>query len=157
MGVSIRPAGTSPLSDGGHFSGFSLQTPKPDVSIKHLVINGAINPGNSGGPVVAPDGTVVGVVVTKWTLSLPAGLASALKALNENKSGVQFTSVGQDGKSTNFVESQLVAALLDYYAQCSQVFIGEAIAASELTGFLDERKIPWNSPSGAPLPKSTKP
>jgi hypothetical protein len=81
----------------------------------------------------------VGVVVAKWTLPLPQGLASALKALDENKGGMQFTGTQQDGKQVSYAESQLTAALLSYYGQVSQVYIGEAIAASELTTFLDEK------------------
>ena len=56
----------------------------------------------------------------------------------------------------SYAESQLTAALLDYYRQVSQVFIGEAIAASELTSFLDEKKIPWNPPAKADARKGRK-
>jgi S1-C subfamily serine protease len=147
-GYPFGQPGPAPLLTVGHMSGFSVsQSEKSKTPVKHLVLNGAFNPGNSGGPVISPAGTIVGVVVTKWTLPLPAGLASALKALDENKSGAQFTGTGQDGKPVNYAESQLTAALLDYYRQVSQVFIGEAIAASELTSFLNEKRIPWNAPS----------
>jgi hypothetical protein len=110
-----------------------------------LVLNAAVNPGNSGGPLISPEGTIVGVIVAKRTLLLPAGLASVLKALSGNKWGQQFTGT-EDGKQVSYSESQLTAALLDYYRQMSQVYIGEAIASSELTGFLDEKKIPWSRP-----------
>ena len=118
-------------------------------------MNGAFNPGNSGGPLISPEGTIVGIVVAKWTLPLPPGLASALKALDANSSGVQFTST-QDGKTISDGESQLTAALLTYYGQVSQVYIGEAIAASELTAFLDEKKIPWSQAGKIPDPAKAK-
>jgi len=150
-GYPFGQPGPAPFLTVGHLSGFSMyQAEGAKVVVKHLVVNGAFNPGNSGGPVISPEGTVVGVVVTKWTLPRPAGLASALKALNENKSGMQFVGTSQDGKSVTYAESQLTAALLDYYRQVSQVFIGEAIAASELTAFLDEKKIPWNAATPKP-------
>jgi S1-C subfamily serine protease len=140
----------APLLTVGFLSGFyEFQTDKKKASVKRLVLNGAVNPGNSGGPLISPEGTIVGVVVAKRTLVLPAGLASALKALGDNKSGAMFTGT-ENGKAVSYAESQLTAALLEYYRQVSQVFIGEAIAASELAKFLDEKGIPWNPPRKTP-------
>jgi S1-C subfamily serine protease len=137
----------APLFSIEYLSGFyEYQTEKGKAPVKRMVLNGAVNPGNSGGPLISPDKAIVGVVVAKRILVLPQGLASVLKALGDNQSGMQFTGT-QDGKAVTYSESQLTAALLDYYRQTSQVFIGEAIAASELTSFLDEKKIPWNRPS----------
>jgi hypothetical protein len=148
-GYPFAEPGPAPLLTIAHLSGFyDSQAEKGKAPLKRLVLNGAVNPGNSGGPLISPDGTIVGVIVAKRTLVLPPGLASALKALDENKSGMQFSGA-QDGKAVTYSESQLTAALLDYYRQMSQVFIGEAIAASELTGFLDGKKIPWSQPSKA--------
>jgi S1-C subfamily serine protease len=146
-GYPFAHAGPAPLLTVGHLSGFYDARPEnAKTAVKRLVVNGAFNPGNSGGPLISPEGTIIGVVVAKWTLPLPQGLASALKALDENKGGMQFTGTQQDGKQVSYAESQLTAALLSYYGQVSQVYIGEAIAASELTTFLDEKKVPWNSP-----------
>ena len=156
-GFPFAHAGPAPLLTVGHLSGF--YDARPDAAktaVKRLVVNGAFNPGNSGGPLISPEGTIVGVVVAKWTLPLPQGLASALKALDENKAGMQFTGT-QDGKTVSWAESQLTAALLTYYAQMSQVYIGEAIAASELTAFLDEKKIPWNLPKAPSTSTIAKP
>jgi S1-C subfamily serine protease len=157
-GYPFAQPGPAPYLTVGHLSGFSNYQPEEaGAPVKHLVVNGAFNPGNSGGPVLSPDGTIVGVVVTKWTLPLPVGLASALKALDQNKSGMQFTGTGADGKPVSYAESQLTAALLDYYRQVSQVFIGEAIAASELVSFLNEKKIPWTQPSKTANTPNAKP
>jgi hypothetical protein len=148
-GYPFAEPGPAPLLSVLHLSGFyDSQTEKGKAPVKRLVLNGAVNPGNSGGPVISPEGTIVGVVVAKRTLVLPAGLASVLKALGDNKSGMQFSGT-EDGKPVTYSESQLTAALLDYYRQMSQVFIGEAIAASELTSFLDDKRIPWTQPSKA--------
>lgn len=161
-GYPFAQPGPAPLLTVGFLSGFyEFQAEKTKASVKRLVLNGAVNPGNSGGPLISPEGTIVGVIVAKRTLVLPAGLASALKALGDNKSGTQFNGT-EDGKAIAYSESQLTAALLDYYRQVSQVFIGEAIAASELTGFLDEKKIPWSQPhqahvSAGPAPKGNLP
>ena len=109
-GYPFGQPGPAPFLTVGHLSGFSTtQTDQAKAAVKHLVINGAFNPGNSGGPVISPEGTIVGVVVTKWVLPLPAGLASALKALHENKSGLQYSGT-QDGKPVTYAESQLTAA-----------------------------------------------
>jgi hypothetical protein len=145
-GYPFAHAGPAPLLTVGHLSGFyDARLDGSKTAVKRLVVNGAFNPGNSGGPLISPEKTIVGVVVAKWTLPLPQGLASALKALDSNTSGMQFNGT-QNGKTVSFAESQLTAALLTYYGQVSQVYIGEAIAASELTTFLDEKKVPWNSP-----------
>ncbi len=150
-GYPFGQPGPAPLLTVGHLSGFSdAQNDKAKPSVKHLVLNGAFNPGNSGGPLISPDGIIVGVIVTKWTIPLPPSLASALNALNDNKNGMQYTGTQADGKTVSFAESQLTAALLEYYRQMSQVFIGEAIAPSELVAFLDENKIPWTQPNNSP-------
>jgi S1-C subfamily serine protease len=155
-GYPFAHAGPAPLLTVGHLSGFyDARLDKAKTAVKRLVVNGAFNPGNSGGPLISPEGTIVGVVVAKWTLPLPQGLASALKALDENKNGMQFTGT-QDGKTMSWAESQLTAALLTYYGQVSQVYIGEAIAASELTAFLDEKRVPWNAPKTLSDPAKAK-
>jgi len=118
-GYPFAHAGPAPLLTVGHLSGFYDASPdQGKTSVKRLVVNGAFNPGNSGGPLISPEGTIVGIVVAKWILPLPPGLASALKALDANTSGVQFTAT-QDGKKISYGESQLTAALLTYYGQVS--------------------------------------
>jgi hypothetical protein len=145
-GYPFAQPGPAPLLTVAYLSGsYEFQSDKTKASVKRMVLNGAVNPGNSGGPLISPEGTIVGVIVAKRTLALPTGLASALKALGDNKYGMQFNGT-ENGKTIAYSESQLTAALLDYYRQVSQVFIGEAIAASELTSFLDEKKVPWSQP-----------
>lgn len=149
-GFPLGYNGPAPLLTLGHLSGFAESTSSTPGAAgkKHLVINAAFNPGNSGGPLfVAGRDGVIGVVVSKHA-PISAFLASAIKALAENKSGVVFTYTDTAGKAQQFVESQVVAEILLYFRDMTQVVIGEAIAASELIGFLDEGGIPWNPTNG---------
>jgi|SRR5450432_626074 hypothetical protein len=145
-GYPFGHAGPAPLWTIGYLSGFTTTAPASMKAqgVKHLVITGAFNPGNSGGPLLAND-AVAGVVVSKRLFSISAFQASALQALAKNQSGVIFTGTDDKGKQITFVESQLVADLLEYYRQVSQVFIGEAIAAEELIAFLNAHQIHWNN------------
>jgi hypothetical protein len=155
-GYPFAHPGPAPLLTVGFLSGFYEYVGEHRKAlVKRLVVNGAFNPGNSGGPLILPDGTIAGVVVAKRSLVLPSALASALKALADNGSGLQFSAVQSDGKQMNFSESQLTAAILDYYRQMSQVYIGEAVAASELADFLDANKVPWKTAIQTAHPKKT--
>lgn len=136
--------GPAPLLTVGHLSGFGAhlisQTDK--VPTKRLVVNGAFNPGNSGGPLFeGQNDRVIGVVVSKHAPITPF-LQSALDALAANPSGVVFTATDDKGNTKTFVESQVVAELLKYFRELTQVVIGEAVAGSELRAFLKENKIP---------------
>ena len=116
----------------------------PKTAVRRLVVNAAFNGGNSGGPLfVSGDDAVIGVVVSKHA-PISEFLASAIKALASNKSGVVFTATDSQGNKQDFVESQLVAEVLHYFRDLTQVVIGEAIAASELIDFLNENSIPWS-------------
>ena len=141
-GFPLGYNGPSPLLSVGYLSGFNAIMPDQISKkiVKHLVINGALNPGNSGGPLIGSKGQVIGVVQSKH-LPITEYLQSALKALEENPSGMQFTATDQNGKQTNFSESQVVAQLLNYYRELAQVMIGEAVTIDELKTFLKENQI----------------
>jgi hypothetical protein len=105
---------------------------------KHIVVNGAFNHGNSGGPLlIAQDNQVIGVVVLTYNF-YPAGLKRLIDQLSEQQSGVQWTLTQADGSKKNVSEGQITAAILDEFYQKTQVMIGEAIAASELSAMLRE-------------------
>lgn len=46
-----------------------------------------------------------------------------------------------------FVESQVVAEILQYFRNMTQVVIGEAIAAEDVIAFLDRHGVPWQPAS----------
>lgn len=142
-GFPLGYNGPAPLLSVGYLSGFIAyrkDTASTDI-LKHLVVNGAFNPGNSGGPLFASnDNRVIGIVVSKHAPITPFHV-SAIKALAENRSGVTFTATDDKGKQTVFVESQIVADLLQYFRNLAQVMIGEAISVSELKAFLAEKRI----------------
>src|SRR4030042_7044740 len=132
--------GPAPLLSVGYLSGYSAAM-RGNISVKHLVVNGAFNPGNSGGPLFeATDNKVIGVVVSKH-LPFTQSQLSALKVLANNKGGTIFTRYDEKGNKIEFVESQLVADLLNHFRELTQVMIGEAISISELRAFLGEQGI----------------
>ena len=143
-GYPFAHPGPAPLLTVGYLSGFTtISTINP---VKHLIVNGAFNPGNSGGPLISPDGTIVGVVVAKKLIELSPEGYTALTVLKNNQSGVMYGAT-KDGKQISVSESQVIAMVLADYQRASQVFIGYAVAASELTVFLDSLKIPWSLPA----------
>ena len=137
--------GPAPLLTVGYLSGFRDHRVSPsDPPTARMIVNGAFNPGNSGGPLFVGQGDkVVGIVVSKHAPISPL-LLSAIEALAENTNGVRFTAVDENGNKKRFAESQVVAQLLTYFRELTQVVIGEAIAVSELRTFLREHgaKIP---------------
>ena len=138
-GFPLGYNGPAPLLSVGYLSGYSHHSDPPDYpqGTKHYVVNGAFNPGNSGGPVFCErDEKVVGVVASKHA-PLSKFVASALSALANNASGIVFTGWDEKGAEKNYVESQVVAEVLEYYRSLTQVMIGEAIAVSELSSFTE--------------------
>ena len=147
-GYPFAHPGPAPLLTVGYLSGFEVANPTT-TPVKQLIINGAFNPGDSGGPLISPEGTIIGVVVAKRKIGLTPGIQSALTALTNNTSGLVYLAT-KDGKPIEVSESQVIANVLNYYREASQVFIGYAVAASELTSFLDKNRIPWRLPRRLP-------
>lgn len=145
-GHPLGYSGPPPILTVGYMAGFNPHffqgMTRPQL---RFVLNAALNPGNSGGPVFKwGENTVRGVAVTKHAPITPY-LESAIAALKTNNSGVVFTATNAQGGSTNFVESQVVADILQYFRDMTQVVIGEAITASDLIIFLNLNQIPWES------------
>ena len=145
-GYPLGYNGPAPLLTIGYLSGYNASPPyeETSLSVKHLVVNSAFNPGNSGGPLfIAGSEEVIGVVVSKHAPITPF-VRSAIDVLAKNKSGVMYTATDEHGNKREFVESQIVAEVLLYFRQMTQVMIGEAVAASELIAFLEHHKLPWD-------------
>jgi S1-C subfamily serine protease len=139
-GFPLGYNGPAPLLSIGYLSGYRAEI-KDKISVKHLIVNCAFNSGNSGGPLFqATENKVIGVVVSKH-MPISQFQLSALKALANNKSGVVFTATDDKGNQIQFVESQLVADLLEHFKSLTQVMIGEAISVTELRTFLNEQGI----------------
>ena len=86
-------------------SGISVVSPLPKLRKVKLpsnaVVDGAFNPGNSEA-LISPEGNNHRAWLwLSGLLLLPAGLASALKALGDNKYGMQFGGT-QDGKPVTY-------------------------------------------------------
>lgn len=133
-GYPLGYDGPAPVLTMGYLSGFvARKTPV----VKHFVVNAAFNPGNSGGPLlVAGEDSVAGVVVSKHA-PISSWLASILQALRRQQSGFVYTATDDQGNRQAFSEAQLVAEVLLYFRQMTQVVLGEAIAGDELIAFLD--------------------
>lgn len=143
-GHPLGYSGPPPILTVGYLAGFNTHLIQGMTSPQlRLVLNAALNPGNSGGPIFKwGELTVRGVAVTKHAPITPY-LQSAIAALKNNSSGVVFTATNQQGGTTNFVESQVVAEILQYFRDMTQVVIGEAITANDLIVFLNKNQIPW--------------
>jgi S1-C subfamily serine protease len=139
-GFPLGYNGPAPLLSVGYLAGFKDYRNGSDI-IKHLVVNGAFNPGNSGGPLfLSGDNKVIGIVVSKHA-PISQFHKSALDVLAKNASGVAFDATNEKGEKVTFVESQLVAGLLNYFRDLTQVMIGEAISVSDLKDLLKENSI----------------
>jgi hypothetical protein len=145
-GHPLGYSGPPPILTVGYLAGFNQHFIQGMVNPQlRLVLNAALNPGNSGGPVFKwGELTVRGVAVTKHAPITPY-LESAIAALKNNGSGVLFTATNQQGGITNFVESQVVADILQYFRNMTQVVIGEAITSNDLVVFLNLNRIPWTA------------
>lgn len=141
-GYPLGYSGPAPILSVGYLAGFrDYRKDETSEVVKHYIINAAFNPGNSGGPLfTAGDNKVIGVAVAKHAPITPF-LLSAIEALSKNRSGVIFRAEDEKGNKKEFVESQVVANVLNYFRDMTQVVIGEAIVGSELISFLKESDI----------------
>ena len=138
--------GPQPILSVGYVAGFSAHQPQGMPTLqRRLVLNAALNPGNSGGPIFAwGEQAVRGVAVTKHA-PISQYLESAINALKTNRSGVVFTTTDGQGNTKTFVESQIVAEILEHFQGMTQVVLGEAIAAEDVVLFLNKNSIPWQA------------
>ncbi len=145
-GHPLGYSGPPPILTVGYLAGFNQHLIQGMVNPQlRLILNAALNPGNSGGPIFKwGELAVRGVAVTKHAPITPY-LQSAIAALKNNSSGVVFTATNGRGGTTNFVESQVVAEILQYFRDMTQVVIGEAITANDLIEFLNHNQISWTA------------
>ena len=87
---------------------------------------------------------VCGVAVTKHA-PITTFLQSAIEALRTNNSDTCFDASDEQGTTHHFGESQLVAELLQYFGDMTQVVIGEAIATEDVIIFLNRCKVAWQA------------
>lgn len=143
IGASVRTwgyplgyNGPAPLLIQGTIAGFNVI--ERLGGLRRIIVNAAFNGGNSGGPLLrVEESSVVGVVVATHAPISEFHL-SALEALKNARSGLQFTASDGSGNTRSFSEAQLVGDLLEYYRSLTQVVIGEAIHSSEVQASLDE-------------------
>jgi hypothetical protein len=138
--------GPPPILTVGYMAGFNPHFP---LGMLHpqlrFVLNVDLNPGNSVGPIFKwSENTVRDVAVTKHTPITPY-LQSPIAAIKINNSGVVFTVTNAQVGTANFVESQVVADILQHFRDMTQVVIGEVITATNLVAFLNANKIPWTA------------
>lgn len=143
-GHPLGYSGPAPILSVGYLAGYNTwQLQELESPQQRLVLNAALNPGNSGGPIFLwGEESVCGVGVTKHA-PISHFLQSAIQALANNRSGVCFSATDGQGISQQFVESQLVANVLSYFRDMTQVVIGEAIMPVDLINFLNNHNISW--------------
>jgi hypothetical protein len=139
--------GVSPLLSVGYISGYRVVT-NDGLGVKHIIVNGAFNHGNSGGPLlVSQHDEVIGIVVST-TSFYPPEVKAMIDGLSSQRSGVRVGSIRQpDGSQQSVSEAQVTGIVLNEFYEKTQVFIGEAIAVSELRSMIQENKAAMPSPS----------
>ncbi len=136
-GFPLGYNGPAPLLIQGTVAGFNVMAERG--GLRRIVVNAAFNGGNSGGPLLlAGETSVVGVVTTTHAPISEFHL-SALAALKNARSGLQFTASDGSGNTRTFSEAQVVGEMLEYFRGLTQVVIGEAIHASEVEASLQEK------------------
>lgn len=130
--------GISPLLSVGYVSGYRKDV-QAGKSVTHIVVNGAFNHGNSGGPLlISHNNEVIGIVVLTFHF-YPPEVKRIIDALLNRKSGIMFGEITHpDGTKEPLMESQVTGMVLEEFYEKTQVMIGEAIAASELTAMMKD-------------------
>ncbi len=135
--------GPAPILSVGYLAGFNEYLAQGFAPQKRLVLNAALDPGNSGGPIfVWGEQTVRGIAVSKHAPITPY-LQSIIQLLSNNTSGVIFSIIDGQGNKRDLIETQIVAEVLQYFRDMTQVVIGEAIVAEDIIAFLNVYSIPW--------------
>ncbi len=133
--------GLAPMLSVGYLSGIDAFQPRPGTIIKQWVVNAAFNGGNSGGPLIQIEtGDVFGVVSSKLAPITPIA-ASALQALENQKSGFQYPYTKPDGTTGNMSEGQVIGIVLNELRTQVQLAIGKAVMLEDIRAFLTANKI----------------
>lgn len=136
-------SGLDPLLIVGYLSGtdkIDRPSGKPEWV---MVVNAAFNSGNSGGPVISiEDNKVIGVVSSKLA-PIPESVTSAIEALSNTKFGLNYTQKNSDGSETIIMEGQVVAMVLKYLREQTQLVVGHAVTAEDIRAFLKAQKIEY--------------
>lgn len=139
-GYPLGYSSPTPILIVGYLSGFNMLLDENGRrTVDHLVVNGAFNPGNSGGALMS-NGEVIGVVQSKHA-PISKYHQSIIDVLSSNPSGVQYTKTNAKGQEERRSEAQLMADMILYFRELTQVMIGEAVTVEELKEFLAKNNI----------------
>jgi S1-C subfamily serine protease len=128
--------GLKPMLSIGVLSGQDAIRTEGGKIVGQYVVNAAFNSGNSGGPLLEVEsGDVVGVVVSKLA-PISDTTMLALKAIQENHTGVVYNASRPDGTAVQLVEGQVIAMVLDDLRKQVQLVIGRAAMSGDLKNFL---------------------
>lgn len=109
-------------------------------AVTRMLVNAAFNSGNSGGPIIdIESGQVIGVVSAKLA-PIPPEIVSALEALKQQQSGAVFNR-SKDGVQEQISEAQVVAMVLDFLRNQTQLVVGHASLITEVRDFLRKNGI----------------
>jgi len=128
--------GYSPMLSAGYLSAITAHQSKSGKVVRQWVVNAAFNSGNSGGPLLLIEtGEVIGVASSKLA-PISQEAASAIEALETNRSGVTYSATNPDGTTMMLVEGQIVAMVLQELRRQVQLVIGHAVLLDDVHAFL---------------------
>lgn len=133
--------GLVPLLSVGYLSGVDDVKTDSGKLMKRWVINAAFNSGNSGGPLInVEDGTVIGVVSSKLA-PIPAYIKRALEVLKKQTSGLSYTKTKTDGTTERVSEGQVIADVLQYLRNQTQLVIGHTVLLADIKEYLKKNGV----------------